>query len=352
VPLSPTQVYPTGGGAPPFALIDVRSPIEVARGALPGAHALPLMTDEERHLVGLRYKEAGQDAAIELGYTLAGPHLPARAAAWRAVADAGPAAVTCWRGGLRSALAVRHLGRPDVEAVEGGYKALRAHLVAGLTQAAGERRLLVLGGLTGTGKTDVLHALAGDAGLLALDLEAHARHRGSSFGAEDDPQPAQATFENAVAADVVLSPAGLIVVEDESHYVGRRTVPEPLWRAMRTAPVVWLEAPLEERVRRVFEGYVRAPTERHGPAAVQARLASDLLRLRRRLGAQRSDAVRAALHAAATDWHDPAAHAGWIATLLGDYYDRLYGRAFEGSGRPVVFRGEAAAVRAYLRTAA
>jgi tRNA 2-selenouridine synthase len=165
VPLSPAQVYPAGGGAPPFALIDVRSPVEVARGALPGAHALPLMTDEERHLVGLRYKEAGQDAAIELGYALAGPHLPARAAAWRAVADAAPTAVTCWRGGLRSTLAVRHLGRPDVETVQGGYKALRAHLAAGLAQAAGERRLLVLGGLTGTGKTDVLHALAGDAGL-------------------------------------------------------------------------------------------------------------------------------------------------------------------------------------------
>jgi tRNA 2-selenouridine synthase len=352
VPLSPAQVYPAGGGAPPFVLIDVRSPVEVARGALPGAHALPLMTERERHLVGLRYKEAGQEAAIALGYELAGPHLPARAAAWRAVADAAPAAVTCWRGGLRSAVAVRHLGRADVETVAGGYKALRAHLVAGLARAARERRLLVLGGLTGTGKTEVLHGLAASAGLLALDLERHARHRGSSFGAEDEPQSAQATFENAVAADVVLSPAGLIVVEDESRYVGRRTVPEALWLAMRSAQVVWLEAPLADRVRRVFEGYVQAPTERHGRTATHARLVSDLLRLRRRLGAQRSDAVLAALDAAGADWHDPAAHAGWIAALLTDYYDRLYGRAFEASGRSVAFRGGADDVVAYLRAAA
>jgi tRNA 2-selenouridine synthase SelU len=113
-----------------------------------------------------------------------------------------------------------------------------------------------------------------------------------------------------------------------------------------------LEAPLEDRVRRVFEGYVRAPTERHGPEAVQTRLAADLLRLRRRLGAQRTDGVLAALTAAAADWHDAEAHAGWIGTLLTDYYDRLYGRAFEASGRSVAFRGEAAAVIAYLRTAA
>jgi tRNA 2-selenouridine synthase len=355
MPRSPAQIYPVGAGVPPLALIDVRSPVEVARGALPGAHALPLMTDEERHLVGLRYKEAGQEAAIALGYELAGPHLPERAAAWRAVAEAGPTAIACWRGGLRSALAVRHLGRLEVEPVAGGYKALRAHLTTELARACVERRVVVLGGLTGAGKTDLLHALAREAdsaGLLALDLEGHARHRGSAFGAEDAPQPAQATFENAVAAEVVLSPAERIVVEDESHYVGRRTLPEPLWRAMRAAPVVWLEAPEAERVRRVFDGYVRGPTERHGAAAARTRLLADATRLRRRLGAQRSDHLVAGIAAAEGAWDEPEAHAGWIVPLLAEYYDRLYLRAFEASGRPIAFRGEAAAVAAHLRAGA
>ena len=76
---------------------------------------------------------------------------------------------------------------------------------------------------------------------------------------------------DAVAADVALSPAGLIVVEDESAFVGRRTVPASLWHAMRAAPVVWLEAPLPERVQRVFDGYVRGPTERHGRDAALTR---------------------------------------------------------------------------------
>lgn len=352
MPLPPPVVYPIGAGTSPFALIDVRSPVEVERGALPGAHALPLMTDAERHLVGLRYKEAGQESAMALGYELAGPHLPARAAAWRAVVDAGPTAIACWRGGLRSALAVHHLERPGVEAVEGGYKALRSHLMTALDRACGERRVVVLGGLTGTGKTDVLHALDGSAGLLPLDLEGRARHRGSAFGAEDDPQPAQATFENAVAADVALSPAGLIVVEDESAFVGRRTVPASLWHAMRAAPVVWLEAPLPERVQRVFDGYVRGPTERHGRDAALTRLVDDTLRLRRRLGAQRSERVIAGLRAAERSWLAPEAHADWIATLLIDYYDRLYLRAFEASGRTVGFTGEAADVLAHLRASA
>ena len=349
MPLSPDDVYPAGAGAPPVALIDVRSPVEVARGALPGAHALPLMTDEERHLVGVRYAEAGQEAAIALGYELAGPHLPARSAAWRAVADAGPTAVTCWRGGLRSALAVRHLDRPGVETVAGGYKALRRHLMGGLRRAVETKRVVVLGGLTGSGKTEVLRALDGVPDLLALDLEALARHRGSAFGAEDEPQPAQATFENAVAAAVVLSPARRIVAEDESRFVGRRTVPDALWTAMRSAPVVWLEAPIQERVRRVYEGYVRAPAERHGVDEARARLEADVRRVRRRLGGQRCDVVLRSLEAAADAWFDPDAHEGWIATLLQDYYDRLYLRAFETSGRARAFAGDTDDVIGYFK---
>ncbi|MBW6454284.1 MAG: tRNA 2-selenouridine(34) synthase MnmH, partial [Trueperaceae bacterium] len=292
--------------------------------------------------------EAGQEAAIALGYGLAGPHLPARAAAWRAVADAGPTAVACWRGGLRSALAVRHLDRPGVDTVAGGYRALRRHLAAGLRRGTEDKGVVVLGGLTGSGKTEALQALGAVPDLLALDLEALARHRGSAFGAEDDPQPAQATFENAVAAAVVLSPAARVAVEDESRFVGRRTVPDALWAAMRAAPVVWLESPLEERVRRVFEGYVRAPAERHGVAAARARLAGDVRRVRKRLGGQRCDAVLAALAAAEAAWFDPQAHAGWIATLLEEYYDKLYLRAFAASGRTRAFAGDAGEVVAHL----
>ncbi|HEX7023023.1 MAG TPA: hypothetical protein VF171_09215, partial [Trueperaceae bacterium] len=98
--ISPAQLYPAGGTSAAFRLLDVRAPTEVARGALPDAINLPLMTDEERHHVGIRYKEAGQQAALALGYELVGPDLERRTARWREACAASPTAVACWRGGL------------------------------------------------------------------------------------------------------------------------------------------------------------------------------------------------------------------------------------------------------------
>jgi tRNA 2-selenouridine synthase len=355
--LSPHDVYPIGAGAPARSLLDVRAPVEVGRGALPFAKALPLMTDEERHLVGVRYADAGQEAALALGYELAGPHLPARTAAWRAAAAeaaaAGtPLAVACWRGGLRSRLVTEMIDRPDVDRVEGGYKALRALLSTDLPAQLARFETIVLTGLTGTGKTELLAALAGTPGLHALDLEGHAHHRGSAFGAEDRPQPAQATFENAVAAEVRLARSGLLVIEDESRYVGRRLLPDALHGAMAAAPLVVLEAPRAERVARIHDDYVVRPTSVHGGEAVAERLAYDVGRVRQRLGGGRTSEVLAALASAREAWDDPDAHTGWIGLLLDGYYDRLYARARERKERPVLAQADAEGLLAFLRSRA
>lgn len=350
--IRPEELYPAGAGRPSRALIDVRSPVEVARGAMPGSRALPLMSDHERHRVGIRYKEAGQEAALALGYELAGPHLPARVAAWREVCAAGPTAVACWRGGLRSQLALSFIERDDVVRVEGGYRALRQHVTCALPQALERRRLRVLTGLTGSGKTRLLRALADPGGdLLVLDLEGEARHRGSAFGAEDEEQPSQQTFENALATRLLLSPAAWLVVEDESRYVGRRTLPDALMAAMATAPLVVLETDTEERVAELTEEYALAAARRHGVASARERLEHDTQRIRKRLGGGRADAVVAALRdaEAAGAWFDPEAHRGWVRTLLEHYYDRLYRKALARHDRPVAFRGDADAVAGYLR---
>jgi len=349
--IRPEELYPEGGGAPSRAIIDVRAPVEVARGAMPGSHALPLMSDEERHAVGIRYKEAGQEAAVALGYELAGPHLPERIAAWREVCAAGPTAVACWRGGLRSELALSFIGRGDVARVAGGYKALRRHVMEALSRSLSRKRLVVLTGLTGSGKTRLLRGMAGDDGLQVLDLEGAARHRGSAFGAEDAPQPSQQTFENALAAELLLSPAGRLVVEDESRYVGRRTLPDGLMEAMHSAPLVVLEVPMAERVTNIVEEYVLAMARRCGVRAARERLEHDTLRIRKRLGGGRTDGVVAALHGAeqADAWFEPGVHRWWVQTLLEHYYDRLYRKAILRHERPVVFRGDAAAVADYLR---
>ena len=350
--LAPDALYPEGGVAPSHRLIDVRAPVEVARGALPGVVSLPLMTDGERHAVGVEDAQAGQDAAMALGWTLAGPHLPERTAAWRRVVETGPTAVTCWRGGLRSRLTLELIDRPDVARVTGGYKAIRTLLARGLGAQLERHDVVVVTGLTGTGKTDFLVALDGAPGTTVLDLEGLAHHRGSAFGAEDAPQPAQPTFENAIGAALRLAPAGLVVVEDESRWVGRRTLPEALHAAMIAAPRVVLEASDAERIERLYRGYVVDPTDRHGAVAARERLLGDLARVRKRLGVARHDAIRDRIVAAGGAWHDPDAHAPWIAALLTEYYDPLYRKALARTPRTVLARGEADAVRAFLTSRA
>jgi tRNA 2-selenouridine synthase len=350
--IRPDELYPEGAGAAERTLIDVRSLREVARGAMPGSHALPLMSDRERHEVGIRYKEAGQEAAIALGYELAGPHLPGRIEAWRGACARGPAAVACWRGGLRSELALAFIDRGDVARVAGGYKALRRHVMEALPRSLGRKRLVVLTGLTGSGKTRLLRALPADGALQVLDLEGAARHRGSAFGAEDVPQPSQQTFENTLATELLLSPAERLVVEDESRYVGRRTLPDDLMEAMRVAPLAVLETPMAERVSHIVEEYVLAMARRHGVRAARERLEHDTLRIRKRLGGGRTDGVVAALHAAeqADAWYEPGVHRWWVQTLLEHYYDRLYRKAIDRHERPVAFRGDAEEVTGYLRS--
>lgn len=365
--IAPRHVYPLGGRASPYTLLDVRSPIEVGRGALPGAVSLPLMTDAERHLVGIRYKEAGQQAAIELGYELVGDALAERVAAWRGVIDAGrpQTAIACWRGGLRSRLVVQFVDRDRAAQVAGGYKALRAYLMQTLPSALTHRRLVVLSGLTGVGKTRLLRRLvrgAGGAGegrapaatgLQALDLEGLARHRGSAFGHGEVAQPSQQTFENALAAELVLDPAGRLVLEDESRFVGVRALPDALFAAMCAAPVVVLEAGLAERSMAIYAEYVAEPTARLGREAVAADLMSSSLKLKRRMGAAGVQDVVARIGALAgsdATWTDPEAHALWIGALLEGHYDPLYRRSLVKLARPVLFAGDEEAVTGWLRT--
>lgn len=49
-------------------LIDVRAPIEFKKGSFPYSVNLPLITDEERHLIGIKYKNFGNEEAVMLGH--------------------------------------------------------------------------------------------------------------------------------------------------------------------------------------------------------------------------------------------------------------------------------------------
>ena len=178
-------------------LLDLRSPGEVAVSALPNATNIALLDNEQRAQVGTCYKQEGEQAALALGDQLISGEVKAqRLAAWDTWAKDNPNGVLyCWRGGLRSRLtqaALLSLGH-DVPRVDGGYKALRHTLLAEMEQAP-NANLGVVSGATGSGKTDVLLKLSH-----AIDLEGLARHKGSVFGQGIEEQPAQTSFENAVA---------------------------------------------------------------------------------------------------------------------------------------------------------
>lgn len=348
--ISPADLYPEGAGVPTYTLLDVRAPVEVAAGALPLAVTQPILYDDERRQVGIRYKEAGQAEAVELGYALTEATMPERVAAWRKVAAAGPTAVMCWRGGLRSQLAAEFIGGDEVRRVQGGYKAIRNYLVEQLGPNLARYQTVVVGGLTGSGKTALLERLKGAHGLRMLDLEHEAQHRGSTFGRLAEPQPAQATFENSVAVQLLLGNEKVLVLEDESRTIGKLELPNALFRTVQESPVVLLEESLERRVRRIHHDYVLSLSDALGVGETRDYLGESLLRLKNRLsGAVVEAALRTLEDAEASGcWHDPGVHEGWIVPLLEGYYDPLYRKGLAKSARPVVFSGDPEACYVWL----
>lgn len=327
-------------------LIDVRSPVEFRRGALPGAVNLPLLTDDERAAVGRMYKAAGRKAAVALGRELVAEGAKAaRVAAWRDFAVGHPEALlVCWRGGLRSEIAQAWLAAAGIvlPRVAGGFKALRHVCLQAIQTAAASRRFVLVGGRTGSGKTEVVRNAR-----VHIDLEAIANHRGSAFGGLPIPQPAPVTFENALAAAFLqLSADEPVVVEDESRTIGRLAVPAALYNAMQDAPIVLLDVDAADRVANIYREYVLRA------AAPEAHLATALSRIERRLGGVRYRELAALMRTAFTAeaCRRREAHCQWIRRLLAYYYDPMYDYQLAGKKNRIVMRGNRREAAAYLQT--
>ncbi len=298
-------------------LVDVRSPGEYHQGHIPGAHNLPLFTDAERAAVGTTYRQEGRQSAVQLGLECVGPKLATMAAALQAIAAPGRAGqaagrgraalgIHCWRGGMRSASVAWLAGTLELPVVllEGGYKRFRHWVLAEMEKP---RPLLVLGGRTGTGKTDLLLELH-RRGAAVVDLEGLANHRGSSFGGLGlPPQPSNEHYENLLAFALNQCPKpGPLWLEAESAQVGRCRIPAGLWAQMGLAPAVEIQRPLDERVARLVEVY---------GALGQQPLREATERIARRLGPQRTALALAAIDQ--SDWAE-------ACRQLLDYYDRCY----------------------------
>ncbi|OWJ95020.1 tRNA 2-selenouridine(34) synthase MnmH [Pseudomonas sp. A46] len=344
-------------------MMDARAPVEFAKGAFPHTVNLPLMTDIERQRVGTCYKQHGQQAAIELGHQLvSGATKAERIEAWAAFARANPQGyLYCFRGGLRSQIVQQWLKSEagiDYPRVSGGYKALRAFLVETTQQAVEQCDFVLVGGLTGTGKTDVVAELAN-----SLDLEGHANHRGSSFGKRATPQPAQIDFENRLAIDILKKRAAgheQFVLEDEGRIVGSCSLPLELYQGMQRFPMVWLEDSFEDRVERILRDYVvnlcaefiDAHGDEEGFPRFAERLRQSLDNILKRLGGERHQRMAALMDQALAEQRASGAvdlHRGWIEGLLREYYDPMYAYQRENKASRIEFAGEQEAVLEYLR---
>lgn len=337
-------------------LLDLRAPIEFARGAFPQAHNLPLMSDAERAAVGTAYKQQGQAAAVALGHKLvSGQARELRVQDWLTYVHANPNALLyCFRGGMRSQIVQQWLAAEGVfvPRVGGGYKAMRAYLLAQLESVAQALPWCVLSGRTGSGKTALLRGYSRH-----LDLEAHAQHRGSAFGRLPQAQPTPIQFENAVAIAMLKlheQAQAPVLIEDESHLIGRLKVPVTLHARMQEAPLVELQVPLEQRVEQVLQDYVvglrHDYVKAQGDAGAQAHasyLKAALGRIQRRLGGLRYAQLAARLERALSQGHD-GGHRDWIAPLLHEYYDPMYDHHMQSRRPRIVFQGDATQVREWL----
>ncbi|MBU6119373.1 tRNA 2-selenouridine(34) synthase MnmH [Hymenobacter siberiensis] len=291
----------------PYPVLDVRAPIEFAQGHMPGALNLPLFTDEERASIGTTYKQMSQERAVHLGLEFFGPKMSAMVKQAKKLVPGKEVRLHCWRGGMRSGAVMwlLELASFKVHLLDHGYKDYRRDVLASFAQP---RQWRVLGGLTGSGKTDVLHQLTAMPGQLVLDLEGLASHKGSAFGAIGQPvQPTQEQFENNLAAAMAALPTDTpIWVEDESRQIGRLTIPPGLFAQLQASPRFVLEVPRPARVAKLAAEYgAEDPTL----------LAESIGRLQKRLGGLATQQALAAV--AARDFP-------LMVELVLDYYDKTY----------------------------
>jgi len=345
-------------------MLDVRAPVEFLQGAFPNSVNIPLMNDAEREAVGIRYKEQGQDAAIQLGADLVtDEERHKRKTQWATFFKQHPDGVLyCFRGGLRSKISQQWAydeTKQKYPRVTGGYKAMRRFLIDSIDRIAASMPIIILGGRTGSGKTRVLNQLEN-----SIDLEGLANHRGSAFGPTATPQPTQINFENALAIQLLKQEAAgqsFVVIEDEGRNVGSLGVPQSLFEAMQRAPIVKLEVSDNLRNKISVQEYVLDVHQQFEQICGQdsdesfRRLAEHLLgslkKIKKRLGGVRYQQSKTQMQNALQVYKETQTLQGFeplVNTLLFEYYDPMYDYQISKKLDRIVFSGTQQKVMDFL----
>jgi len=292
-------------------LVDVRTPLEYQEDHLPGAINLPLLDNDERVEIGTLYKQTGPHAARIRGLELTAHRFPELVRRIAEAAAGRPIVVYCWRGGLRSktVASILELTGYPVRQLVGGYKAFRNRVSAFFEPYTPAVPLVVLHGMTGTGKTTFLLQLK-DKGFSVIDLEGLACHRGSAFGQLGLVQDlTQKRFETLLWDALRKAPQGVpLVVEGESQRIGRVSLPGNFYETMQQGVKIWCHASSQTRVARLIEEYA-LPEYRD-------EMGQALERIRKKLGGVHYEELAGNLER----WEmEP-----FMQGLIDNYYDKVY----------------------------
>lgn len=242
-------------------LLDIRSPKEFAAGHIPGALSFPLFSDEERHQIGTAYKQISQEKAVLMGLDFFGPNMSKMVKQAKKLAPEKEVLLHCWRGGMRSQSVawLLDLAGFNVHLLDFGYKSYRHFALETFEE---KYPMLILGGATGSGKTEILTELQ-KLNEQVIDLEKLANHKGSAFGTTGmPPQGTIEQFENDLALELAaLDRSKTIWLEDESVSIGKVNIPKSFHEQMRAAPVLKLEIPRNLRVKKLAEEYCQVEKE-------------------------------------------------------------------------------------------
>lgn len=344
-------------------LIDVRAPIEYEKGAILNSINLPILSNEERHIIGICYKEKGNEEAIKLGFKLvSGRVKEERVNSWVKYFRENPNTIIhCFRGGYRSTIAQEWIYEATgqyIVKLEGGYKAFRNHLINSLEPENIKSKPLVLTGYTGSGKTILLNKLKN-----SIDLEGIAHHRGSTFGHFITPQKTQINFENSLAYSVIKHEDKnykYMILEDESKNIGKNFIPKGFYNHFHSGDVIFLDATVEERVENILQEYVVNGQKEHIEALKYRDLAleswlndmvSSIERVKGKLGGDRMKIIIEELKLAyktQIQTNSIDRHRNWIELFLTNYYDPMYKHSIDKSNRNVIFKGNSIEVLEYI----
>jgi tRNA 2-selenouridine synthase len=288
-------------------ILDVRSPSEYRHGHIPGACNLPLFSDEERSIIGTLYKKEGKATAVKKGLSFAGPKLSFLVQEAEKLAHhTGKVRLYCARGGMRSSSVCWLLKTAGLDATTftGGYKTFRNWV---LSQFAKTYPFFVLGGLTGSGKTEILELLEKKEEAI-IHLERLASHRGSSFGNLGFPmQPTTEHFENMLAYALFQHREKKVLwIEDESRMIGTCHLSPLIWKQMSASCFIWLNRSKKKRMEKLLTLYGHFPEN----LLIQA-----TRRLTKKLGLQRTEEICKAIASGQIEC---------ALSFILDYYDQAY----------------------------